>query len=58
MRQPGAEDGGAVVVELAAADLHYPRSIEYESGGRMFVTEMSPNRIVEIVYDESHGGEY
>ena len=54
VRQPGAEDGGAVVVELAATDLHYPRSIAYESGGRMFVTEMSPNRIVEIVYDESH----
>ena len=42
-------------VELAAIDLHYPRSVAYEEG-RMFVTEMSPNRVVEIVFDLDQGG--
>ena len=53
------EKGEEAVVELAAVDLHYPRSIVYRRGENksvhMFVSELSPNRVVEVVYEDGHG---
>jgi hypothetical protein len=54
-----SEEGGEAVVELAAVDLHYPRSIVYRRGENksvhMFVSELNPNRVVEVVYEDGHG---
>ena len=54
VRAGGEEDA---VVELAAVDLHYPRSIVYRRGANnsVFVTELNPNRVVEVVFLEGKG---
>ena len=56
VRAGGEEDA---VVELAAVELHYPRSIVYRRGANnsvhMFVTELNPNRVMEVVYEDGKG---
>ena len=61
MVRAGGEDEREedAVVELAAVDLHYPRSIVYRRGTNnsvhMFVTELNPNRVMEVVYEDGQG---
>jgi hypothetical protein len=50
-----------VSIEIAANDLNYPRGIAYyhddddHSKTKLYVTELNPNRVVEILFEDGHG---
>lgn len=44
------------LVELAGIDLNYPRGLtRRERDGKLFVSELNPNRVIEVVFEEGHG---